>query len=136
MIRAPGRVAIAIAASVFASIGAPCALAQEDPGPITPMLGTYDPLGFAQLKRFTARRGEPLVGAFHPEELEAMLASGGLELVETLTPAQQEQRYFADRRDGLRPMPASFFAHARVSSAAAHALNETTTVAAPQDVSI
>ena len=68
-----------------------------------------------KLKRFTARRGEPLVGAFHPEELEAMLASGGLELVETLTPAQQEQRYFANRRDGLRPMPASFFAHARVS---------------------
>jgi len=70
-----------------------------------------------KLKRFTARRGEPLVGAFHPEELEAMLASGGLELVETLTPAQQEQRYFANRRDGLRPMPASFFALARVSSA-------------------
>jgi methyltransferase (TIGR00027 family) len=76
-----------------------------------------DKLTVERLKRFTARRGEPLVGEFHPEELEAMLASGGLELVETLTPAQQEQRYFANRRDGLRPMPASFFVHARVSRA-------------------
>lgn len=75
-----------------------------------------DKLTVEKLKRFTARLGEPLVGEFDPEELEAMLAAGGLELVETLTPAQQEQRYFANRRDGLRPMPASFFAHARVSS--------------------
>jgi methyltransferase (TIGR00027 family) len=74
-----------------------------------------DKLTVEKLKRFTARQGEPLVGAFHPEELEAMLASAGFDLVENLTAAQQEQRYFANRRDGLRPMPASFFAHARVS---------------------
>lgn len=76
-----------------------------------------DKLTVEKLKQFTARQGEPLVGAFHPEELEAMLASAGFELVENLTAAQQEQRYFAHRRDGLRPMPASFFAHARVSTA-------------------
>jgi methyltransferase (TIGR00027 family) len=74
-----------------------------------------DKLTVKKLKRFTARRGEPIVGAFRPEELESMLASIGLELVENLAAAEQEQRYFASRRDGLRPMPASFFAHARVS---------------------
>lgn len=75
-----------------------------------------DKLTVEKLRRFTARHGEPLVGAFHPEELAPMLASVGLELVENLTAAQQEQRYFANRRDGLRPMPASCFAHARVSN--------------------
>jgi len=77
-----------------------------------------DKLTVEKLKRFTARQGEPLVGAIHPEELEAMLASAGLELVENLTAAQQEKRYFANRRDGLRPMPASCFAHASVSRGA------------------
>jgi methyltransferase (TIGR00027 family) len=78
------------------------------------LLQEAEKLTVEKLKRFTARRGEPLVGEFNPEELEAVLVSAGLELVETLTPAQQEQRYFANRRDGLRPMPGSFFAHARV----------------------
>jgi methyltransferase (TIGR00027 family) len=78
-----------------------------------------DKLTVEKLKQFTARQGEPLVGAFYPEELEAMLASAGFELVENLTAVQQEQRYFANRQDGLRPMPASFFAHARVSKGAA-----------------
>ena len=68
-----------------------------------------------KLKRFTARRGEPLIGEFHPDELGVVLESVGLDLIENLSGAEQEQRYFVGRDDGLRPMPASFFAHAGVS---------------------
>jgi methyltransferase (TIGR00027 family) len=67
------------------------------------------------LKRFTARRGEPLLGVFDPDQLELVLRSVGLRLVENLSATQQEKRYFANRQDGLRPMQASYFAHARVS---------------------
>lgn len=70
-----------------------------------------------KLKRFTARRGEPLIGEFHPAHLGKQLESIGLELIENVSGAEQEKRYFAHRRDGLRPMGASYFAHARVSQA-------------------
>ena len=69
-----------------------------------------------KLKRFTARRGEPLIGALHPDTLKEMLASIGLELVENLSAAEQEARYFSGRSDGLRPAAASWFARARVAS--------------------
>lgn len=66
-----------------------------------------------KLKRFTARSGEPLVGALPPERMPEILGEIGFELLENLSAAQQEERYFANRGDVLRPMPASFFAHAR-----------------------
>lgn len=72
-----------------------------------------------KLKRFTARRGEPLIGEFHPEQLENQLRTIGLELVANLSGAEQERRYFSGRHDDLRPMASSFFAHARVARDAA-----------------
>jgi hypothetical protein len=72
-----------------------------------------------KLKAFTSRRGEPLIGAFHPRALESTLSDLGLELVENLSGVEQERRYFADRDDGLRPLFASRFAHARVLPGAA-----------------
>jgi methyltransferase (TIGR00027 family) len=78
------------------------------------VLSSSDRRVVAKLKRFTARRGEPLVGELHPAELEKVLASIGLELVENLSGPEQEKRYFANRDDGLRPWAASWFAHARV----------------------
>jgi methyltransferase (TIGR00027 family) len=71
-----------------------------------------------KLKRFTARRGEPLIGELHPSELETTLGSIGLELIENFSGADQMERYFAVRDDGLRPLPASYFAHARVPGGA------------------
>jgi len=71
------------------------------------------------LRRFTARRGEPLIGEFHPAEIESTLGSIGIELIENLSGADQEERYFGNRNDGLRPMQASYFAHARVQESAA-----------------
>ena len=72
-----------------------------------------------RLKRFTARRGEPLVGEFDPIELKEVLRSIGLELLENLSGAEQEKRYFANRKDGMKPTSASYFAHTRVASRAA-----------------
>lgn len=71
-----------------------------------------------KLERFTARRGEPLIGQFHPAELKNTLGSVGIELLEDFSGADQDERYFEDRDDGLRPMQASHFVHARVPGSA------------------
>jgi methyltransferase (TIGR00027 family) len=78
------------------------------------LLSIQDKQVLEKLKRFTARRGEPLIGNFHPAELEMMIGAIGLELIENVSATDQEKRYFSNRHDGLRPMAASFFAHARV----------------------
>ena len=72
-----------------------------------------------RLKRFTARRGEPLIGEFDPNELKEVLRTIGLELIENLSGAEQEKRYFANRTDGMRPTAASYFAHTRIANRAA-----------------
>jgi len=83
------------------------------------VLSTADRRVVEKLKAFTSRRGEPLIGTFHPRELESTLSGLGLELVENLCGEEQERRYFSDRDDGLRPLLASCFAHARVLPGAA-----------------
>jgi O-methyltransferase involved in polyketide biosynthesis len=83
------------------------------------VLSSSDRQVVARLKRFTARRGEPLIGEFHPAELDEVLGAIGLELIENLSGTEQEKRYFADRADGFKPLAASFFARARVSRSAA-----------------
>jgi methyltransferase (TIGR00027 family) len=67
-----------------------------------------------KLKQFTDRRGEPLIGEFEPVEMEALLDSVGLELVENLSPGEQTQRYLEGRSDGLRPLASGYLVHARV----------------------
>ncbi len=67
-----------------------------------------------KLRRFTDRRGEPLIdNDFDPERFPAEVCALGFELVENLSPAQQKERYFANRSDGLVPLQASYFAHFR-----------------------
>ncbi len=68
-----------------------------------------------KLKRFTARRGEPLIGEFHPTELAQELRAIGFEMIEDATGAQLEERYFANRSDDLRPMGGARFAYATVT---------------------
>jgi O-methyltransferase involved in polyketide biosynthesis len=75
-----------------------------------------------KLMRMVAQRGEPMVGEFDPTELEGALRSIGLEVIDNLSGAEQEKRYFANRHDGMRPTAGSFFAHARVSQSAAQHL--------------
>lgn len=69
-----------------------------------------------QLKRFTARRGEPLIGEFDPDLIAGELRGVGFELIENVSGAEQARRYLANRQDDLVPMGASYFAHARVVS--------------------
>jgi len=66
------------------------------------------------LKKFTQKRGELLISAMEPAELESCLDTLGWELLENINAQEQERRYFTGRRDGLRPWAASNFAHARV----------------------
>lgn len=67
-----------------------------------------------ELERFTARRGEPIISLFDPETFPQEVCELGFELIENLSPNEQESRYFNGRSDGLRPMPSSYFAHFRV----------------------
>jgi O-methyltransferase involved in polyketide biosynthesis len=50
-----------------------------------------------------AARGEPWLTRFRAEELKARLRELGFATIYHLTPADVEARYFAGRRDGLRP---------------------------------
>ena len=79
------------------------------------VLSSSDRRVVQRLRRFTARRAEPLIGEIHPNKLKAMLESIGMELIQNLSGADQEQLYFANRQDGLRPLPSACFTHARVS---------------------
>lgn len=67
-----------------------------------------------QLKRFTARSDEPLVGEFHPHNLAETVEGLGFSVVENIGPDQLHKRYFALRKDGLAPIGANFFMRCRV----------------------
>ncbi len=71
-----------------------------------------DPMQRARAQ--VAAAGEPWISGFHPDELADDLRGAGLELLETLGPAELGARYCAGRTDGLAPSPGSHVAHARV----------------------
>jgi len=56
LIHLSGRAGVLAAALLSLCVAVRGAQAQQEPGPIVPLVGTFDPLGFAQLKRFTAHR--------------------------------------------------------------------------------
>lgn len=76
-------------------------------------IGQRDAPVMARLERFTARRGEPLSSTFTPEEIERELRQRGFEVIENLSPAEQQQRYFTGRSDSLRPFDGWYLMHAR-----------------------
>lgn len=63
----------------------------------------------ARLRRFTARRGEPLVSLFEPAALCERVSNLGYRVLENLAPAEQNRRYFSDRSDGLRTLSGSYY---------------------------
>jgi methyltransferase (TIGR00027 family) len=67
--------------------------------------------------RWTARRGEPFVSFFDPQEFPAAVCQFGYELIENCGPRDIEQRYFTGRTDELQPgsLRLSYIAHFRVS---------------------
>lgn len=76
-----------------------------------------DPLNMQMMKkveRSVARRGEPLVSRFDPLTLPHEVCDLGFELVEHLSPTEQQKRYFADRSDDLRPASFYYFIHFRL----------------------
>jgi len=58
--------------------------------------------------------GEPFVSGFEPKVLPSELAAHGFSLVEDIGPDEQARRFFAGRKDGMRPLEFARIAHARV----------------------
>jgi methyltransferase (TIGR00027 family) len=67
-----------------------------------------------RIRKFTARRGEPLKATFDPRTLQEEASRLGFEVAEHLSPEEQWKKYFAKRNDGLRPMASSSFLRLRV----------------------
>ena len=64
-----------------------------------------------KLKRFTRRRGEPIISMFDPDYFPEQVSKIGFELMENLSPEAQADRYFK-QCDGKRvKMPGSYFVH-------------------------
>jgi methyltransferase (TIGR00027 family) len=61
-----------------------------------------------------ARRGEPFIGFYQPEEIAELLCANGLSLLENFSPRQQHQRYFESRSDRVKTFRRGYFAHAEV----------------------
>lgn len=66
------------------------------------------------LRNVLALVGEPLVSTFTPDEVAALVASCGLEMVEDLSPADAGRRYLAGHPDGLCPVGDARVARGRV----------------------
>lgn len=76
-----------------------------------------DDPGFARfraLQESVSAIGEPLLCGFHPEQLPALLAGVGFELLEDCSDARLLQRYDPEGRNGLRAGTHSRIARARV----------------------
>jgi methyltransferase (TIGR00027 family) len=74
-------------------------------------LALYD-----RCERGAARRGEPLLSSFDPQTLVRDVTNLGFELVEHLSSKEQNDRYFFNRKDGLRPLSFAYFAHFRLGA--------------------
>lgn len=68
----------------------------------------------ARLFEIVRRVGEPMIFGFDPSTLEGELAKEGFRLVEDLGPEAQEERYYQNRCDGLRPTGTAHLARAAV----------------------
>lgn len=64
--------------------------------------------------RFAGRRGEPWITFFDPRTFPQEVCALGFELVENLSPREQEARYFAGRADDLHALSDAYFGHFRV----------------------
>jgi methyltransferase (TIGR00027 family) len=67
-----------------------------------------------KLKRFTDRRGEPILSMFEPDQFKEMISQAGFNLLESLSPEEQARRYFSLSDGTSLPMPGSYFAHLRL----------------------
>ncbi len=63
-----------------------------------------------KLEKFVARRGEPMISTFTPDDMNAELARVGFEELDSVSPAEATERYLKGRTD--MPAPAPNFAFA------------------------
>jgi hypothetical protein len=65
-----------------------------------------------------ARKGEPFISFFDPEEFPSAVCALGYDLVENCPPHETALRYFAGHTDDLQPgaQALSYIAHFRVST--------------------
>jgi len=68
-----------------------------------------------RLFEYVRLRGEPFISGFDPFTLEAELAPLGFRLLEDLGREDQEERFFRNRTDGLRPTGLTHIARAAVA---------------------
>lgn len=73
------------------------------------------PRDLRRLMKNTKRDGEPMITGFPPAELAAELESIGFNVVESLSPNDQKERYFSGRTDGLSPLEHCHLVRARIS---------------------
>ena len=62
-----------------------------------------------KLRKFTKKRGEPLVSYFDPSMLEALLIRLGYSVIEHLNVEEQNKRYFEGNADEYRALPSTNF---------------------------
>jgi O-methyltransferase involved in polyketide biosynthesis len=63
-----------------------------------------------RLDRFVARRGEPMLSVFTPEELNDEMSQIGFLEIETIPAEEQKRRYLENRSDLVDPAPNFSFA--------------------------
>jgi len=63
------------------------------------------------LKRYTKRRGEPILSTFDPDIFPRQVSELGFALMENLSPEEQAKRYFNQKQRAEIEMPGSYFAH-------------------------
>jgi O-methyltransferase involved in polyketide biosynthesis len=63
----------------------------------------------SSLRRFTARRGEPLLSFFEPAAICGHVRQFGYRVLENLAPTEQNRRYFSGRSDGLSTLSGSYY---------------------------
>ena len=66
------------------------------------LLGPIERLVFDEFAKRVAAAGEPWVSSFEPDELRQRLLTAGFTHVEDLGPNELNDRYFANRPDGMR----------------------------------
>jgi len=68
-----------------------------------------------QLKKYTDRRGEPMLSTFEPQQFRQIVSQAGFQVLENISPKEQASRYFGLPNGKTLPMPGSYFAHLRRS---------------------
>ncbi|RJP91512.1 MAG: SAM-dependent methyltransferase [Desulfobacteraceae bacterium] len=79
------------------------------------LAGAADEKMEKKLKRYTARRGEPMLSTFEPQQFRQIVSQAGFHLLENVSPEEQSRRYFTLPDGKTLSMPGSYFAHLRLS---------------------